>query len=551
MIWAALLLLLAAAPAPAAELTLYGPARISLAELSVPMGVRAASLGEAYASVGGDSSSLQFNPSGLSSLPGTELSLSHHEMSSSLGVRQETLAFARPLGPGRGLGISLNYFSLGRLQGRAGDGALLSDDSPFAFGASAGYARSMLGEGRLSLGLSAEFAMESIFSSAQAGFGASLGASYALSPELRAGVALTHLGSGAGGFSPPSALSLGASAFALNRLLLFSLDASLPQSASPLLKSGVELMLGALQFRGGWRLALGAPEGDLQGGFSLGAGFVAGLFRIDYAWLPYGSLMSTHRISATLLLPTAFFVPKAFSYESNTDTSQAYYEQGMALESNGKPLEAMLQYQNAENAYPEELEAHPQPFYLAAQARLRGIQSDMERGGGDSAETKAFIRKHAVRAREYLESGRAQEALAEVRQIEAFDRSSEMVVKLRKEVESSMSSRLLGLRDEAHAALAANNLGLAVDRFLKILQVDPADGEAAAFFASRRPEIRALLTSIHRKGIDLYVAGRVLEALEVWKKGKSIDIDKGLTADFDRDIKKAKNQIGQGGPKAP
>ena len=543
------LALLSGGPAKAADVTLYGPAKTSLASLAVPTGVRAIGMGEAYTAAGGDASSLNWNPAGLARQKGYELSLAHNEWSTSLGLRQENLSYGQGLKNDAGLAAALSYFSLGTLQGRDSEGAPLADESPFALGLSAGYGRSLPGYERLKLGAAAEFAMENYFSSSQSGFSASTGLAYDFSADYSAGFSLMHLGSPAAGLSPPSSASLGVAGYFLERALLLALDASQPFSGGPRIKAGAEYNLGALQLRAGYRLALGAGEGDVQSGLSAGAGFKASVFRIDYAYAPYGELLSSHRLALSVVLPDYYFEPRSVGAEAGTVTARACYDQGQELEKEGKLVEAMVQYQMVENAYPESMEDHPQDFYLSAQEKMNAIRADMEKKGGKDAEMAAFIQAHAKRARGLFDQGRPAESLAELKQVEAFDKSSVMVIKLRSDVEAGIRSQLHDLKFEARAAGAAGNLALEVECYMKVQAVDAGDHDAASFFYDRRADIGALLTRIHRKGIDLYVADKLEEAISVWKTGKAIDVDKGRTVDFDRDIRKARIRIEQRGAK--
>ena len=538
----------AAAASPAAEISFFSAADSGQASLAVPSGVRATGMGEAYTAVGDDASSLNWDPAGLARLPGFELGLAHNEWSTGLGFRQESLAYGQRLTPGSGFGLALNYFSLGSLVSRSADGASNGESSPFAAGASAGYGWSVFPDHSLKLGVASEFAMESLFTAVSTGFGATLGLDYDVNAKLSLGLALKHLGSGSGGFAPPSTADLGLAYRLFSRLLL-AFDGSLPFHGDPALKTGLELDLGVLQLRGGYRYALSTREGDLQSGLSAGAGFQAGLVSIDYAYVPYGALLSSHRLSASLRLPADFFAPSNNGPELSTETAQAYYEKGIEFELARRPIEAMVQYQMVENSYPEALKAAPLKFYLTAQARLKSIQLEMEKKGGNSAEMKAYIQIHTKAASEHLGNGRFKEALTEVKLVEAFDKISTRTLQLRKQAEDGLLAQMSGLRAQARKADAEDDLEGAVAVYMKIQAAAPEDEEAAAFFSKRHPAIKALLVSIYRRGIDLYVQGNVEEAVKAWKRGKAIDIDHGQTVDFERDLQRAKYSLGQHGQK--
>ena len=529
--------------AHADELTLFGAASTSFASLAVPAGVRAIGMGEAYTAAGDDVYSLHWNPSGLARMSSYELGLEDNEWDSSLGVRQELLTYGQKLGPSSGLGVALNYFALGTLVGRAPDGTQLDTSSPYSFGGTAGYGWSMLSSGRLKLGLALEFTMENLFSQSQSNIGGSAGLGYDIWPDLSAGLSLNHIGNGIDGFSPPSSVSLGMAAWFLKRSLLLALDGSVPFSSEPMLNAGAEMDFGVLQLRGGYRLALGAPEGDQQSGLTAGAGFKVGHFTLDYAFVPYGAIANVHRISLTMQLASTYFEPLVVGADGSTTTAMACFKQGIIFETEGKPIEAMVQYQMVENDYPEDMEDHPQNFYLQAQARMISIQQEMEKKGATSTDMKVFIQLHMKSARDFINAGRFKDARQEIRQVEAFDKTSNMVVKLRNDMEAGLAAHIERLRNKARSEELAQHLAAAVESYRKIQGVLPSDTEASAFFAKRHAEIIALLKSIYYKGIDLYVAGKWQEAVDVWNSGKAIDIDNGQTVDFDRDIQRAKLRL--------
>jgi len=97
----------------AASIDLYGPAAISFPTLAVPVGVRAIGMGEAYTASGNDVYALHWNPAGLAKVSGFQLGLAHNEWSSELGMRQEFISYGQSLSPKSGMGLSVNYFSLG------------------------------------------------------------------------------------------------------------------------------------------------------------------------------------------------------------------------------------------------------------------------------------------------------------------------------------------------------------------------------------------------------------------------------------------------------
>jgi tetratricopeptide (TPR) repeat protein len=529
-----------------AQIDLYSPAKISFPTLAVPVGVRAVGMGEAYTAAGNDVYALNWNPAGLARVPGFQLGLAHNEWSSQLGLRQEVLDYGMSMSQSSGFGIGIDYFSLGQLDQRASDGALQGQSGAFDFAASAGYGWSMLDQDRLKLGLNAEFGMESLFSSSQSGFGGNLGLLYEFTHDYSLGISLNHLGTGTGGFMPPSAASFGLSGLFLNHGLTVDVDGMVPFNADPLIKAGLEFNFGVLSLRGGYRYDVGAKPGDVQSGLSAGAGFKAGFFDIDYAFVPYGDLSSTHRVAATIELPADFFKPKIIGADATTTTAKSFYDKGMAFRKGGDLLQALVSFQRAEESYPEKFKGSPQKFYLETKQQIKDIQTEMNKRGG-SAQLKQAVQKYLGKAQEYLDARRYKDAINELQNAKQIDpQNTEIEAKL-KEARGALQEHIRGYLAEAKAADRDGRLIVALDNYIKIIKIDPSEVEANAFLNNRRTEFEAQLKGIHRKGIDLYVAGKVEEAVKVWEKGRVLDYWDSVK--FERDIEKARKLLDLRGQK--
>ena len=261
----------------APELTLYNSAKVAMPSLGVPIGVRAVGMGEAYTAAGRDISALHWNPAGLARVGGYQLGLMHNEWSSALGLRQEYLAYGMGLGQRSGLAVSANYFNLGTLTERSSTGALGLESGAFAFAGTVGYGTSLLNSDALKLGLSAEFGMESLFKQSTTAVGGGLGLQYDVTREFTIGAAVNHLGSTSSGFSPPTEANFGGAYAFNNRVVILAVDGGMPFNGDPSVRSGLEVNLGSLSLRGGWRQSFSSVAGSVQSGPTAGAGFRAGV----------------------------------------------------------------------------------------------------------------------------------------------------------------------------------------------------------------------------------------------------------------------------------
>jgi tetratricopeptide (TPR) repeat protein len=524
----------------APELTLYNAAKVEMPTLGVPVGVRAVGMGEAYAAAGGDVTALHWNPAGLARIGGYQLGLMHNEWNSALGLRQEYLAYGMGLGTSSGFGVSANYFSLGTLTERSDTGALGQESGAFAFAGTLGYATSLLSSDALKLGLSAEFGMESLFKESNSVVGGGVGLQYDITRDFTLGAALNHLGAAAGGFSPPSEALFGA-AYAFNsRAVILAVDGSMPFNGDPAVRSGVEVNLGSLSLRGGWRQSFSSVDGSVQSGPTAGAGFKAGVFAIDYAFVPYGDLSTTHRVSAMIDLPDDFFRPKILGAESSTITARAYYDKAIALEKSGSLLQALIEFQRAKDAYPEKLRGKPQNFYLSSLKKIESIQKDMNKSGNNE-QVRKLLAQYVNSGQDALRNRRYKDAISNFRAALKVDAENKDAKRLLDEAQEGLRSRKKGLLEDADTAYRNGQLGTAVERYREVLAIDESDEASNSFFGGHKAEIQEFLRKIHRKGIDQYVAGNVKEAIDTWRKG--LKLDPADPINFRRDIDKAQKLL--------
>lgn len=526
----------------AAVLETYPAAKVAIPALGVPVGVRAIGMGEAYTAAGGDVSSLHWNPAGLARIGGYQLGLMHNEWSSALGLRQEYLAYGMSLGQASGLGLAFNYFSLGTLTERSATGAAGQESGAFAFAGTLGWGLGMLRDEKLKLGVAAEFGQESLFKTGSSAFGGSVGLLYDLNRNFSGGLSVVHLGAGAGGFSPPTQANLGLAYAFKDKAAVLALDGSLPFSGTPGAHAGAELNYGGASLRGGWRQAFGAPDGDVSSGFTAGAGFKAGVFAIDYAFVPYGSISTTHRLAATIELPADFFKPKIIGADSSTMTARTYYDKAVNQEKDGNLLQALVYYQRAKDAYPEKMIAQKktQNFYLTSVRKIDAIQKEMAKSGNNEPMRK-LVAKTIADGQEHLRERRYKDAIRRFRDAIGLDGDNKQAKDLLEEAQVALRGRKRELLKAAESAYDGGQLGSAILKYREVLSIDEGDADAQAFFSTHQAEVMENLRKIHRKGIDLYVSGKIKEAIAQWKEG--LRLDPADPIKYRRDIEKAEKVL--------
>ncbi|HVM33225.1 MAG TPA: tetratricopeptide repeat protein [bacterium] len=266
---------------------------------------RADGLGGAFVGLADDPSALFYNSAGLSQLRAVSLSINHNSYLA--GSFEETLLFGLPVGPLGGFAAALQYVSWGGLDDRDANGVSLGTftDGDAAF--SVGWGMPVL-KG-LSLGLALHGTQQKIVDSLYSSLSGDAGLLWAPDSKLRVGLSYSGLGTALSGFAPAQDLHMGLSGL---------WDLGKGSGLRPLLAGdweprGVSRVQGGLEgvLEGNYFLRLGfqVPLADNQvgglTGFTAGAGFNLGSVRLDYAFVPYGDLGTSHRLSLAYEFPTS------------------------------------------------------------------------------------------------------------------------------------------------------------------------------------------------------------------------------------------------------
>ncbi|HTB33301.1 MAG TPA: PorV/PorQ family protein [bacterium] len=537
--WGLALGLALASAAPAAQIVFDSAADNAFPTLAVPVGVRAAGMGDVYTAVGDDVYSLRWNPAGLARMQGFQVGLMDNEWSSALGLREDFLAYGQALESGGAWAASVDYFNLGQLDQRDSTGALLGSEEASALGFNLGYGWALMGRQDLKLGLAAEAVQQKLYGASQWGYGLSPGLLWEPLDRWSVGLSLNHLGLSSAGGSTPAELQAGVSSLWLARTLILAADAELPKSGTPALKAGGELAYDALRFRAGWRQPLGGADSQ-DGGFTAGVGFQAGLVTLDYSYTPYGSLSTVQRIQATVDLPADFFQPHVSMADGTTTTARTYFDDALDQERHGETLKALIGYQRCVEAYPAAQRSTAQPFYAEAGKKIQDLQTQLAKGG-DHTQILKLSADAVAQAELLIKAGRFKEAITRLEQAQKLDPSNAMVLAKLVVARQDLDLRLSGARDAAHFAVKDNNLAMAVESYRKILAQDPDDSEALAYLTAKRSSIKALLQSIDRKAIYFYVGGQLEDAIKAWSDGAALDYFGDV--DFKRNIDKARVQL--------
>jgi hypothetical protein len=255
---------------------------------------RALAMGSAFVAVPGDEASLAWNPAGLAKVPEATLGLHHNSWL--MDAYQETLAVAFPLGAENGLGMQLNFVDFGTFQSRDVQGNLGADFSAYRMGFGGGWGGRLPRLARAYAGLEARGSVEAVESAAYSSLAFDVGALWQPLDWLDVGAAWRDLGSPLASFFPANGLQTGLS-LKPRPWLLFACATQWEPTGVNRLQLGLETIWGGLAGRAGYQLAFQDNHWNGLNSVSLGGGFKMGDLNLDYAWLPFGDLGSSQRLS--------------------------------------------------------------------------------------------------------------------------------------------------------------------------------------------------------------------------------------------------------------
>ncbi len=278
--------------------------------LKIPMGARPIGMGGAFCGLCDDINAIFFNPAGLTQIEKGEIALTY--ISWFEDVNSGYFAYTRKIGNFGTVGISITYFNIGNIPRTSinQDGECVDEGKNFSawdISPQISYAKKL--PKNVSFGINLKAIKRRIDNvSSNLGFAIDLGILHKpqvkIGPgKIRSGLLVQNLGTKMKFEDEydamPINIKLGV-AYILNfnqNKLNFTLDGNYPLDNRINGNFGVEYIYkNFLSIRSGFKTET-VSDIDFLSGLSLGAGFKIGRYGIDYAWIPYGDLGNTHRIS--------------------------------------------------------------------------------------------------------------------------------------------------------------------------------------------------------------------------------------------------------------
>lgn len=270
--------------------------------LKLGAGARATAMGDASAGLSGDSTAIYWNPAGLNDISGKG-SLSVMNASWVEGVSYDWASFAMPYRNCGVFGVGVQYLSYGSIQQLDENGLQTGSFSPTDMCISLSYARGYKG---IDFGANIKYVSLKIVESASA-YALDLGAQYKLlSGRLILGLAAQNMGTQIKFINEadplPFNIKLGG-AYQISSNWLAVLDVNAPTDNTVYIGAGTEYSMKVndkigLTGRAGYNTENTRTGGT--NGVTAGIGIRYMDYCLDYAFVPYGDLGNTSRISLSV-----------------------------------------------------------------------------------------------------------------------------------------------------------------------------------------------------------------------------------------------------------
>jgi hypothetical protein len=256
-------------------------------------------MGSAFVGIADDASALWWNPAGLGQLSESQISAHYNQWL--VDTSQGSLLLATPMEAGSGLGLGINYVSLGQFENRAGNGTLTGTSTAEEWDLIGGYGLALIP--RLYLGLSLQGHFESLAGIGDQAYSGALGFLWVVQSEIKLGLSLNEIGWTSNGTAISTSLRLGGS-YDLNlgrdNQLLLALAGEWDDGSLGRLQFGAEdKLFKVLSFRAGYQWMSSDMRLEGTSGLQAGVGFTIQGVQLDYAIQPFGDLGTANLISLT------------------------------------------------------------------------------------------------------------------------------------------------------------------------------------------------------------------------------------------------------------
>ncbi|MCX7995976.1 MAG: PorV/PorQ family protein [candidate division WOR-3 bacterium] len=260
--------------------------------LKICVGPRPVAMGETFVGLADDITSLYWNPAGLSGIKDLRFFVSHHEWFQD--IRDEFIIFGMP-GLGGYMTMSGVYSSNKDVEIWDENNNSLGTGNTWSGIFTIGYGRNL--RERLCYGLAIKTMVEDLYEQSFYDFAFDIGGKIILKKDMQFGCSIKNLSYNT---DIPSEIKIGCAYQKIKNLNIL-LDLNLPMDNIVRANFGFEYNLNPIfSLRGGWRSGpYHISELGFLSGFTSGFGIKYSGIVFDYAFVPYGKLGLTHRLSVS------------------------------------------------------------------------------------------------------------------------------------------------------------------------------------------------------------------------------------------------------------
>jgi hypothetical protein len=272
---------------------------------------RTDALGGAFTGIADDSSALFFNSAGLSGLQNARISLNHNSYLA--GTFEETLLVGLPAADLGGFAAALQYVFWGALDERDSFGVDQGTYSDSDIALSLGWGKAL--SKNFSIGAAVYGTQQKIVDTLYGSLSGQAGLLWIPWNDFRAGLVYYNFGTPVSGQSLASDLKGGVSNlfhWGSDKSFLLAFSGYYEPNGVSQLQGGLEAgFLKKYFIRTGYDLPLSNNQISGFTGFTAGAGIQIESITIDYAFVPYGDLGTSNRVSLAYDFPNPTPVPTA------------------------------------------------------------------------------------------------------------------------------------------------------------------------------------------------------------------------------------------------
>lgn len=441
--------------------------------LKSDVGGRAVAMSGSQFGADEDSFAQFYNPSFLSALSQKEAGFMHNQYFQD--IRQEVFTYAHPTEKYGNFAAGLNYVSYGAIKGYDSQGTPTGDLSATdmvlqsAWGKAFDFELKGYNFEDLSAGAGLKIIRKTLHDVNALGFALDLAASYPLRWRFmngfRLGGSFQNLGPGVkfeGESSPlPRTTRIGIARSFWGSALNTSLDTVFVSGLSPYFTYAMEYrLLKFVAVRAGYK-----GDRNLDKNFTYGVGFENPIFRIDYAFVPFGDLGDTHRISVIYRFGRSTARPKA------GNQLQLKLRDAKTVYAQGNLIDAYMMAFQIQQVAPWMTENNK--FMETIQTEFKSMESTHKK-----AELQAQINAIMARGEKFFEEGNLINARLEFQAILGIDPENKSAQAYLRQITGQFQSFVESFYRNGMIAFAAGNFEKAKEEFEKVLVIRPDHAEA-------------------------------------------------------------------------